>query len=166
MRLRALPQEGLILMYTSEHVGALQKAGDSVAANDQRDGLLSLQALRLEKPAKSARWVVATEGDVVYKAVAANPEDLTLVSITVRRGSHVRASIVPKWIRRRRAASRAGDSITLNGIKMIAIALLQGLHSFHFDELQQMTAASGVTTRLLVASLAGRAGSAGSRIPP
>ena len=38
---------------------------------------------------------------------------------------------------------------------MIAIALLQGIHSFHFDELQQMTAASGVVTRLLVASLLG-----------
>ena len=38
---------------------------------------------------------------------------------------------------------------------MIAIAVLESVKSFHFDELQQMTAAGGVMTRLLVASLLG-----------
>ena len=83
--LRALPQEGLILIYTSEHVGALQKAGVPLRRTINETDYYHFKPA-LEQPAKSARWVVATEGDAVDKAVAVNPEELTLVSITCSTG--------------------------------------------------------------------------------
>ena len=83
--LRALPQEGLILMYTSEHVGALQKAGIALRRTINETDYYHFKPA-LEVPAESARWVVATEGDVVDKAVKLHPNELELVSVTCSTG--------------------------------------------------------------------------------
>lgn len=54
-----------------------------------------------------------------------------------------------------RQRPRDGDSITLDGMLMIAIEFVQPGHSFNFDQLQQMGLAGGVMSRLLMASLLG-----------
>lgn len=83
--LRALPREGPILMYTSQHAGALQRAGIPLRRTINETDYYRFQPA-LERPAACARWVVATEGDVVAKAVAQHPEDLELVSVTCSSG--------------------------------------------------------------------------------
>lgn len=85
--LRGLPQDGLILMYTSEHVGALQQAGIPLRRTINETDYYHFTPA-LERPAESARWVVATEGDAVDKAVALHPEELDLMSITCSTGQH------------------------------------------------------------------------------
>jgi hypothetical protein len=83
--LRALPPEGLILMYTSEHVGALQQAAIPLRRTiNETDYYRFTPAL--EKPADSVRWVVATDGDAVAKAVARHPEGLELLSVICSTG--------------------------------------------------------------------------------
>ena len=83
--LRALPQDGLILMYTSEHVGALQRARIPLRRTINESDYYHFKPA-LELPAESARWVVATEGDVVDKAVKLHPDELELVSVTCSTG--------------------------------------------------------------------------------
>jgi hypothetical protein len=78
--LRNLPPDGLILMYTSEHVGALQQAGVPLRRTVNETDYYHFKPA-LEHPAESVRWVVATEGDAVDKAVNQNPQDLELVNI-------------------------------------------------------------------------------------
>jgi hypothetical protein len=83
--LRGLPPDGLILMYTSEHVGALQQAAIPLRRTiNETDYYRFTPAL--EKPAESVRWVVATDGDVVSKAVAQHPEELELLSVICSTG--------------------------------------------------------------------------------
>jgi hypothetical protein len=83
--LRGLPQDGLILMYTSQHVGALQQAGIPLRRTINETDYYHFKPA-LERPAESVRWVVATEGDTVSKAVALHPEELDLISITCSTG--------------------------------------------------------------------------------
>lgn len=83
--LRDLPPDGLILMYTSEHVGALQQAAIPLRRTINETDYYRF-APALEKPAESVRWVVATDGDVVSKAVARHPQDLELLSVICSTG--------------------------------------------------------------------------------
>jgi 4-amino-4-deoxy-L-arabinose transferase-like glycosyltransferase len=83
--LEALPRQGMILMYTSEHPGALQRAGIPLKRTiNEGDYYQWLGAL--QHPAQSAAIVVTTEGDAVARAVAAHPEDLTLVDVICSTG--------------------------------------------------------------------------------
>ncbi len=85
---RALDQlgpAGLILMYTSDHVGAVQQAGISLSRTiNDSDWLLWRRALA--DPAHSARFVVALDGDATAQAVRAHPEGLRLLDVICATG--------------------------------------------------------------------------------
>ncbi len=83
--LMALPQDGTILMYTSEHPGALQRAGIPLKRTINEGDYYQWPGA-LEHPARSAAIVVTTEGDAVARAVAAHPEGLTLVDVVCSTG--------------------------------------------------------------------------------
>jgi 4-amino-4-deoxy-L-arabinose transferase-like glycosyltransferase len=71
---------GPILMYTSEHVGALQRAGIPLKRTiNEGDYYQWSSALR--DPSGWASLVVATDGDAVAKAVAEHPQGLELVTV-------------------------------------------------------------------------------------
>ncbi len=71
---------GPILMYTSEHIGALQRAGIRLKRTiNEGDYYQWSSALR--DPAASASLVVAIDGDAVAKAVAEHPQGLDLKTV-------------------------------------------------------------------------------------
>jgi len=71
---------GPILMYTSEHIGALQRAGIPLKRTiNEGDYYQWSGALR--DPAASASLVVAIDGDAVARAVKEHPEGLELLSV-------------------------------------------------------------------------------------
>ena len=71
--------KGPILMYTSEHVGALQRAGIPLKRTiNEGDYYQWPGALR--DPASAAPLVVAIDGDAVSKAVKEHPEGLELLT--------------------------------------------------------------------------------------
>jgi hypothetical protein len=83
--LAQLPPSGLILMYTSDHVGAVQRAGIPLARTiNDSDWLLWQRALK--DPARAATYVVALDGDAVAKAVEANGNGLTLLDVICSTG--------------------------------------------------------------------------------
>ncbi len=71
---------GPILMYTSEHVGALQRAGIPLKRTIN-EGDYYQWGGALRDPAASALLVVAIDGDAVEKAVKEHPEGLTLLTV-------------------------------------------------------------------------------------
>jgi hypothetical protein len=83
--LASLPKEGMILMYTSEHPGALQRAGIPLKRTINEGDYYQWPGA-LQHPAQSAAIVVTTAGDAVERAVAAHPEGLTLVDVICSTG--------------------------------------------------------------------------------
>jgi hypothetical protein len=83
--LAELPEQGMILMYTSEHPGALQRAGIPLKRTINEGDYYQWPGA-LEHPAQSAAVIVTTEGDAVARAVAAHPEGLTLVNVICSTG--------------------------------------------------------------------------------
>ena len=83
--LRILPPGKTLLMNTSDHVGALQRAGiplrDIISDGDYYEWQAALK-----DPAAKADYVVALDGDAVAKAVAAQPQGLTLQQIICSTG--------------------------------------------------------------------------------
>jgi hypothetical protein len=83
--LRILPPGKTLLMYTSEHIGAVQQAGiplhDIINEGDYYEWNAALK-----DPAAKADYVVALDGDAVAKAVAARPRGLTLLQIVCSTG--------------------------------------------------------------------------------
>jgi hypothetical protein len=65
-----------ILMYNSDHVGALQQAGIPLAQTIN-EGDLDSWKVALDAPAKHAAYVVAIAGDAVSQAVTQHPDGLT-----------------------------------------------------------------------------------------
>jgi Dolichyl-phosphate-mannose-protein mannosyltransferase len=84
-QLRALPAGSTILMYNSDHVGALQAAGIPLRQTVNEGDYDSFQAA-LAAPAAHAAYVVAIAGDPVSTAVAARPEGLTELTILCTSG--------------------------------------------------------------------------------
>jgi CMP-2-keto-3-deoxyoctulosonic acid synthetase len=83
--LEVLPRNSTILAYTSEHVGAFQRAGIALKQTiNETDYYEWMPALK--DPAKAADYVVATDGDKVAQAVAAHPQGLTLINIVCSTG--------------------------------------------------------------------------------
>ncbi len=82
--LETMPQ-GMILMYTSEHPGALQRAGIPLKRTINEGDYYQWPGA-LAHPAQSAAVIVATDGDAVARAVAAHPEGLALVNIVCSTG--------------------------------------------------------------------------------
>ncbi len=83
--LQLLPQNATILAYTSDHVGAFQRAGIALKHTINETDYYQWQPA-LKDPAKTADFVITTDGDAVAKAVAAKPEGLTLINIVCSTG--------------------------------------------------------------------------------
>lgn len=83
--LKRIPPEGDILMYTSEHIGAVQRAGIPLRRTINETDYYHF-APAIAAPAKSAAWVVAIGDDAVAKAVKAHPENLELTDIICSTG--------------------------------------------------------------------------------
>jgi hypothetical protein len=84
-QLLALPQGSTILMYNSDHVGALEDAGIPLQQTVNEGDYDSFHAA-LAAPAEHATYVVAIAGDPVSNAVAAHPEGLTELTILCTTG--------------------------------------------------------------------------------
>jgi hypothetical protein len=74
--LHSFPAGAPILMYNSDHIGALQQAGIPLRQTLSETDYDSWKAA-LASPAEHAAYVVAIAGDPVAAAVAAHPEGLT-----------------------------------------------------------------------------------------
>jgi hypothetical protein len=83
--LLTLPPQGKILMYTSDHIGALQHAGIPLKRTINEGDYYQWPGA-LQHPAQSAAAVVAMDGDAVADAVAAHPDGLTLVDVVCSTG--------------------------------------------------------------------------------
>jgi hypothetical protein len=83
--LQSLPPGVPILMYNSDHVGALQDAGIPLKQTLNEDDYDSWKAA-LASPADHAAYVIAIKGDPVSKAVDANSQGLTEESILCATG--------------------------------------------------------------------------------
>jgi hypothetical protein len=84
-QLLALPKGSAILMYNSDHVGALQYAGIPLRQTINEGDYDSFRAA-LAAPAEHAAYVVAIAGDPVSTAVAAHPAGLTELTILCTTG--------------------------------------------------------------------------------
>jgi hypothetical protein len=84
-QLRELPAGSTILMYNSDHVGALEYAGISLRQTLNEGDYDSFHAA-LAAPAEHAAYVVAIAGDPVSGAVKARPEGLTELTILCTTG--------------------------------------------------------------------------------
>ena len=84
-QLGGFPYGSTILMYNSDHIGALQDAGIPLRMTVNEGDSDGFQAA-LAAPAEHAVYVVAIAGDPVAQAVAAHPEGLTEVTILCTTG--------------------------------------------------------------------------------
>ena len=84
-QLLTFPKGSVILMYNSDHVGALQYAGIPLRQTINEGDYDSFQAA-LAAPAEHAAYVVAIAGDPVSAAVTAHPEGLTELTILCTTG--------------------------------------------------------------------------------
>ena len=84
-QLRELPAGATILMYNSDHVGALEYAGIPLRQTLNEGDYDSFHAA-LAAPAEHAAYVVAIAGDPVSAAVIAHPEGLTEMTILCSTG--------------------------------------------------------------------------------
>jgi hypothetical protein len=78
--LERLPRQGTILVWTSDHVGAFQRAAIPLRRTINETDYYQWKAA-LAHPAQSAAWVIAADHDAVAQAVAAHPEGLRLLDI-------------------------------------------------------------------------------------
>jgi len=83
--LNQLPTEGPILVWTSDHIGAFQRAGIPLRRTINETDYYQWKAA-LAHPAQSAQWVIAADHDAVAAAVAAHPRGLTLLNIVCSSG--------------------------------------------------------------------------------
>jgi hypothetical protein len=83
--LQSFPAGVPILMYNSDHVGALQDAGIPLRQTVNEGDYDSWKAA-LAAPAQHAAYVVAIAGDAVSKAVAKHPEGLTELTVLCTTG--------------------------------------------------------------------------------
>jgi hypothetical protein len=75
-----LPPQGPILVWTSDHIGAFQRAGIHLKRTINETDYYQWNAA-LQHPAQSAEWVIAADKDAVTQAVAAHPQGLKLIDI-------------------------------------------------------------------------------------
>lgn len=84
-QLEELPPGAPILMYNSDHIGALQQAGIPLKQTLNEGDAVSWNRA-LHAPAKYAAYVVSIAGDPVADAVKVHPEDLTELSVVCTSG--------------------------------------------------------------------------------
>ncbi|HWZ12628.1 MAG TPA: hypothetical protein VNX22_05755 [Acidobacteriaceae bacterium] len=80
-----MPPRVTLLMYTSQYVGALQRAGIPLKQTLNEGDFREWQAALLD-PAGQADYVLATDGDAVAAAVKAHPQGLQEVSVICSTG--------------------------------------------------------------------------------
>ncbi len=97
--LRMLPRAGRILMFTGDHIGALQDAGIPLA-RVVNEGNWPWWQMALENPAEAADYIVAMEGDAVAQAVSRNFRGLEEVT-TIHLPGQPRTVIFRSTLRRR-----------------------------------------------------------------
>lgn len=78
--LRQLPPNGTILVWTSDHIGAFERAGIPLRRTINETDYYQWKPA-LEHPAQSVAFVIAADHDAVAQAVAAHPEGLTILNI-------------------------------------------------------------------------------------
>jgi hypothetical protein len=78
--LEEIPPTGPILVWTSDHIGAFQRAGIPLRRTINETDYYQWNAA-LAHPAQSAAWVIAADRDAVAAAVSAHPQGLSLVNI-------------------------------------------------------------------------------------
>jgi hypothetical protein len=83
--LKSFPAGVPILMYNSDHIGALQQVGIPLRQTLNEGDYDSWKAA-LAEPAERAAYVVAIAGDPVSKAVAEHPEGLTELTVLCTTG--------------------------------------------------------------------------------
>ncbi len=83
--LKSFPPGVPILMYNSDHIGAIQDAGIPLKQTVNEGDYDSWKAA-LASPADHAAYVIAIKGDPVSKAVDANPQGLTELTILCTTG--------------------------------------------------------------------------------
>jgi hypothetical protein len=83
--LKTFPAGVPILMYNSDHVGALQEAGVPLRQT-LNEGDYDSWIAALAAPSEHAAYIVAIAGDQVSVAVAEHPQDLTELSILCTTG--------------------------------------------------------------------------------
>lgn len=84
-QLESFPATAPILMYNSDHVGALQQAGIPLRRTLNEGDYDSWRAA-LQAPSEHAAYVVAIAGDAVSKAVAEHPQGLTELTVLCTTG--------------------------------------------------------------------------------
>ena len=94
-----LPSQGKILVWTSDHPGAFERAGIPLRRTiNETDYYRWTPAL--QHPAQSAAFVIAADHDAVAQAVAAHPQGLTLLDIVCSTGQpcvrFYRSELAPK----------------------------------------------------------------------
>jgi hypothetical protein len=82
--LAALPHDATILMYTGEHVGALQRAGIPLRRSINENNYYAWRDA-LRSPATMADYAVTFGDDDVSKAVRADPRFVASEKITVEK---------------------------------------------------------------------------------
>ncbi len=83
--IRSFPAGVPILMYNSEHIGAIQRAGIPLRQTLNEGDYDSWKAA-LDAPASKAAYVIAIAGDPVAQAVAAHPAGLTELTVLCTTG--------------------------------------------------------------------------------
>jgi hypothetical protein len=83
--IRSFPAGVPILMFNSDHIGALQQAGIPLAQTLNEGDYDSWKAA-LDAPASKAAYVIAIAGDPVSKAVAEHPAGLTELTVLCTSG--------------------------------------------------------------------------------
>jgi hypothetical protein len=83
--LEQLPPDGKILVWTSDHIGAFERAGIPLRRTINETDYYQWKPA-LEHPAQSASFVITSDHDAVAQAVAAHPEGLRLLDIVCSTG--------------------------------------------------------------------------------
>ena len=83
--LEQLPPQGTILVWTSDHIGAFQRAGIPLRRTINETDYYQWKPA-LEHPAQSAAFVITSDHDAVAQAVEAHPQGLTLLRIVCSTG--------------------------------------------------------------------------------
>jgi hypothetical protein len=84
-QLQTFPPGVPILIFSSDHIGALQDAGIPLMQTLNEGDYVSWKAA-LAAPAEQAAYVVAIKGDPVSEAVDANPQGLTVLTVLCTTG--------------------------------------------------------------------------------
>jgi hypothetical protein len=84
-QIQSFPAGAPILMYNSDHIGAIERAGIPLRQTINEGDRDSFEKA-LADPADSALYIIAIAGDPVSNAVAAHPENLTELSVLCTTG--------------------------------------------------------------------------------